>query len=164
MKKLLYASVLSLAAVAGAHSPSFAQSIEGRYRVTYYRSNTTLPIRSASVVSVTNQSNVTCSVAVTWKNQAGTNICALNIAVPAEGHRDFCTRPIPGLTTLCDATCVPALNAHEGSAIVGSSSTTGCEKIAVSARTIYTSTSNDSPVDAITDAKIVRMNAGNSGD
>lgn len=164
MKKQFYMLVLVLVAIAGALSPSFAQSILPGYRVTYYRSSTEPPIRSAAVVSVTNQSTGTCSVAVTWKNQAGANVCALNIAVPAEGHRDFCTRPIPGGTTLCDATCAPNLNAHEGSAIVGFSSATDCQKIAVSARTIYTSTTTGSPVDAITDAKVVRMNAGNSGD
>ena len=50
------------------------------------------------------------------------------------------------------------------SAVVGSATTTGCDRIEVSARTVYTGATTDSPVSAITDAKVVKINLGNIGD
>ena len=184
MRKLPHMSLLVIAAFAGIPSASQAQQLEdrgnaaitsslrlapgtiARYRVTYFRSSTTTPaLRSASVVSVTNHNSATCTVSIDWNFGAGGTVCTTTLAIAPGNQLDFCSRSIPGGTTVCNSTCPGAgLTAHEGSAIVGSSTTVGCDRIALSARTIYTSTTTDAPIDAITDAKVVRIGAGNSGD
>jgi hypothetical protein len=147
-----------------AQAPALPIGTVARYRVTYAISSTSVTaLRSVSIVSITNQSPVTCTVAVDWRIGFGGVVCGTSFSLPAGFTADFCTRPIPGSLTTCNSTC-PAPPSFEGNAFVGSSTTAGCEKIAVSARTVYTATTSDSPVSAITDAKVVKFGLGNIGD
>ncbi|MCI0736047.1 MAG: hypothetical protein L0Y50_07220 [Beijerinckiaceae bacterium] len=148
----------------GRLSPQPPAGTVARYRVTYFYSNTSAnPPRSVSIVSITNQSAVTCRVAVDWKIGFGGVACATNLLLGAGNTADFCTRSIPVGITACNSTC-PGLNFTEGSAIVASSTTTTCDRIAVSARTVYTGSTSDAAISAITDAKVVRFGFGNIGD
>lgn len=146
-----------------AAQPALPAGTVARYRVTYFKSNTAAAaLRTASIVSATNQSGVSCTIAVDWRT-GGTVVSLTQSLVVAPGAQvDFCTRAIPSGITSCNAT--GALTFNEGNAVVGSSTTTTCERIAVSARTVYTGTTTDAPVSAITDAKIVRIGLGNNGD
>jgi hypothetical protein len=146
--------------------PQLPAGYTARYRVTYFSSQTGVAaLRSASIVSVTNHNTATCAVAVDWKLGLGGVVCTTAINVAPGNTVDFCTRTLPAGVTSCNSTCAaPGLTNAEGSAIVGSRTVTGCERIAVSARTVYTQTTTDSPVSAITDAKVVRIGLGNSGD
>lgn len=146
--------------------PQLPAGTAARYRVTYANSQTRVAaLRSASIVSITNQSTVTCRVAVDWNFGAGGIACSANLVITPGMTADFCTRPIPGAITSCNSTCPGAgLTFFEGNATVGSSTIAGCEKIAVSARTVYTASTTDSPVSAITDAKVVKIGSGNIGD
>jgi hypothetical protein len=136
-----------------------------RYLVTFFRSVTADPaLRTASIVSITNQSPVDCQVAVDWKLGFGGVVCGTNLVIGPGVQADFCSRTVPDGITTCNSTCSPSLVFDEGSAIVGSATTTGCGNIAVSARTYYTASTTDSPVSAITDPKVVKFGFGNSGD
>jgi hypothetical protein len=137
-----------------------------RYVVTYFRSATVDPaLRTASVVSITNENTSSCLVAVDWRFGVGASTaCTISATLAPQTQLDFCSRTVPDGITTCNVTCSPSLTNNEGSARVGSATTTGCEKIAVSARTYYTGSTTDKPVSAITDAKVVRYGFGNSGD
>jgi hypothetical protein len=135
-----------------------------RYLVTWFKSSTGV-VGSASFVSVTNQSDITCRIAVDWRiNGVVTNLSQNLFAAPGQ-QVDFCTRATQGIATQAITTCnmTGALTSAEGNAIVGSAITPGCEKIAISARTVYTS-NNDQFLDGITDAKVVKIGMGNTGD
>jgi hypothetical protein len=136
-----------------------------RYRVTYFKSNTAvIALRSASIVSITNGNSGSCKVAVDWRTGGTVSSCTSSLVIGPGSTQDFCSRTIPGGITTCNATCSPSLTFNEGSAVVGSATTTGCERIELSARTVYTASTTDSPVSAITDAKVVRYNFPNIGD
>lgn len=149
-------------------SPALPIGTTARYRVTYFYSNTNaaFPPRNASIVSITNQNTVSCTIAVDWRFGTGALACGTSAVVGPGATFDFCTRTLPFNVVACNSTCPGAgLTFTEGSAVVGSSTaTTGCDRIAVSARTVYTGTTTDTSVSAITDAKVVRINAGNIGD
>ena len=145
-------------------APALPTGHVARYRVTYMKSNTAATaLRTATVVSITNQSSVSCGTSVDFKVGSST-VCTTSVTIAPGTTVDHCSRTIPSGITSCNATCSPSLTFDEGHAIVGSSSTTGCEKIAVSARTYYTSSTSDSPVSAVTDAKVVKLGVGNAGD
>lgn len=140
--------------------------ITARYLVTYLKSNTSDPaLRSATIVTVTNETiTKNCTVAVEWKTGGISTACTTSLTLGPGKVADFCSRSVPSGITSCDITCAPELTFNEGNAVVGSSTNeVGCDKIAVSARTVYTATTTDSPVSAITDAKIVKF-TGNIGD
>lgn len=150
-------------------SPALPVGTTARYRVTYFYSNTNaaFPPRNASIVSITNQNTVSCTVAVDWRfGTGGGLVCGTSLVLGPGSTADFCTRTLPFNIVACNSTCpAPGLTFTEGNAIVGSSTaTTGCDRIAVSARTVYTGATTDTSVSAITDAKVVRINAGNIGD
>ncbi len=147
-------------------TPQLPAGTLARYRVTYFSSQTGVAaLRSASMVSITNHNTANCTVAVDWKIGLGGVVCGTSFVLTPGATADFCTRTVPNGVTACNSTCAaPGLTNHEGSAIVGSSTIAGCDRIAVSARTVYTQTTTDSPVSAITDAKVVRISAGNTGD
>jgi hypothetical protein len=135
-----------------------------RYLVTYFNSQTaSVGLRSASIVSITNQSSVSCRVFVDWKLEDGQLECGDELSIGPGVEVDFCTRAIPTAITKCNSICSPNLIFSEGYAIVGSTKA-GCKKIAVSSRTVYTAYPADIPVFGITDAKVVRSGSGNIGD
>ena len=140
-----------------------------RYLVTFIKSNTsTTALRTASVVTVTNQGTATCNISVDWFAGLSTAIVTTtNLAVSAGHTVDFCSRTIPSGITTCNATASPSQTFLEGRARVASTNSTtlnNCHRIGVSARVYYTQTTSDSPVSAITDSNIVRVNSGNNGD
>jgi hypothetical protein len=146
-------------------TPALPVGTVARYTVTYFKSNTSnSALRTAAIVSVTNQSTASCTVGVDWRTGGTATACSQSLLLTPGAQLDFCTRAIPGPITSCNATCAPNLTFNEGNAVVGSSTTTGCEKIAVSSRTVYTGSTADAPVSAITDAKIVKVGFGNNGD
>jgi hypothetical protein len=146
-------------------SPALPVGTTARYRVTFFKSNTTVTaLRTASIVSITNGNTASCLAAVDWRTGGTATSCTSSLVIGPGSTLDFCSRTIPSGITTCNATCFPSLTFNEGSAVVGSATTLGCERIQLSARTVYTATTTDSPVSAITDANVVRFPFGNNGD
>jgi hypothetical protein len=134
-----------------------------RYLVTYMKSVTGGRIRSATVVSVTNQSARPCLVTVSYFKGLTDNtspVGASSVVIPPEHTLDFATRSLPSEITTTNSVPSPELTFDEGRAIVSSK----CREIGVSARVIYTSGDSDEQLLAITDSKVVRFGQGNKGD
>ena len=145
--------------------PEESYSGHPRYLVTFMKSRTTDPIRTATVVSVTNQAGHTCHIAVDWFRGFDPNpVCTTTFDLDAGFQTDFCSRQIPDPVTSCNATCASELTFHEGKAVVSSSAEDECKNIGVSARVYYTRGDADDEVTAVSDSKIVRVNQGNRGD
>jgi hypothetical protein len=127
-----------------------------RYLVTFIKSRTTDPIRTATAVSVTNNVNSgrTCGVSVEWfRGFESTPACTTTFSLEAGFQTDFCSRGIPDALTTCNSTCAPELTFHEGKAVVKSD----CKQLGVSARVYYTTEATDSAVTAISDSGIVPL-------
>jgi hypothetical protein len=136
-----------------------------RYLVTFIKSRTTDPLRSATVVSVTNQAEKACQVAVEWvRGFEPPAACTTTVRLDPGITTDLCSRTIPAPLTTGNAMCEPELTFHEGRAVVSSSAEKGCARIGVSARVYYTTGDADDTLAAISDSKIVRFGHGNSGD
>ncbi len=134
-----------------------------RYLVTYMNSQTGRRIRSTTVVTVTNQSNTINRVWVSFFKGLTNNtspVCVCAFAIPPEFTIDFCSRDLPNEITTCNCVCNPELLFDEGRAIVSSM----YPEIGVSSRVIYTASSDDSELLAITDSKVVAFGKGNNGD
>lgn len=134
-----------------------------RYLVTYMNSQTRGRIRSATVVSVTNQSDKFNRVFVSYFKGLTDNsspVCVCAYAIPPDYTIDFCTRDLPTEITTCNCVCQPELDFDEGRAIVSSM----WPEIGVSSRVYYTAGDRDSELLAITDSKIVLFGKGNRGD
>lgn len=147
----------------GPLDPVIAIPTRARYLITYMKSRTEDSIRSATVASVTNQTDTTCRVTVSYfkgLTNDSSPACSTTFSIPSELTVDYCSRDLPGALTTCNSTCNPALTFDEGRAIVSST----CRDIGVSARVYYTSGDADDRVDAITDSKVVRYDEGNKGD
>jgi hypothetical protein len=137
-----------------------------RYLVTYMNSQATTAIRSATVVTVTNQSSRSCVVQIEWFRGfvPNTPVCTTTAAVAPGVTHDFCSRTLPGAITSCNSVCAPPLVFAEGKAIVSSSADVGCNLIGVEARLYYTMGAGDMAISAISNPKIVRAEEGNLGD
>jgi hypothetical protein len=134
-----------------------------RYLVTYMNSQTRSRIRSATVVSVTNQSSATNQVFVSYFKGLTSNsspVCVCAYSIPPDFTIDFCSRDLPIEITCCNCVCSPALDYDEGRAIVSSM----LPQIGVSSRVYYTEGDKDEKLLAITDSKIVVFGKGNIGD
>lgn len=139
--------------------------LAARYLVTFIKSRTTDPLRSATVVSVTNQAARACQVSVEWvRGFEPPSACTTTVRLDPGITTDLCSRAIPEPLTTCNATCEPELTFHEGRAVVRSSTKEGCGRIGVSARVYYTTGDDDASLSAISDSKIVRSGQGNRGD
>ncbi len=143
----------------------------GRFRLGYMNSQTGVSPRSATVVTVTNTGASTdCTVSIDWRRGfsptgPGGTICTTTFANLQRGQSaDFCTRPLPGSVTSCNATCSPALTFDEGNAFIGSTNTATCSRITVSARVYYFGNTSDTVIEGITDPKITKIQTGTSGD
>jgi hypothetical protein len=67
-----------------------------RHLVTFMKSRITDPIRTATVVSVTNQANHTCHISVDWFRGFDPNpVCTTTFDLDAGFQTDFCSRQIP---------------------------------------------------------------------
>lgn len=135
-----------------------------RYLVTYMNSQTAdSAMRSATVISVTNQSTLINRVFVTFFKgftDDSSPVGMAAFAIPPQFTVDFASRHLPGTLTFTNAVSDPELTFDEGRAIVSSM----WSEIGVSARVYYTAGDADERLHAITDAKLVVYGAGNSGD
>lgn len=134
-----------------------------RYLVTYMNSQTGGRARSATVVSITNQSARTNLVTVTWFKGFSDNSSPVGItsfSIPPDYTVDFGSRDLPPELTVVNSVCNPELVFDEGRAIVSSR----LPEIGVSARVYYTNGDRDETLNAITDSKIVAFGKGNNGD
>lgn len=134
-----------------------------RYLVTYMNSQTRGRIRSATVVSITNQSPTINRVWVSYFKGLMDNtapVCVCAYAIPPDFTIDFCSRHLPSEITTCNCVCNPELVFDEGRAIVSSM----WPEIGVSSRVYYTRGERDEELLAITDSKIVPFAASNHGD
>jgi hypothetical protein len=143
--------------------PGLALPNVPRYLVTYMNSQTGGRIRSATVVSVTNQSSVINRVWVSYFKGFSDNtspVCVCAFAIPPDFTVDFSSRDLPTQITTCNCVCNPELTFDEGRAIVSSM----YPEIGVSSRVYYTSGDDDSQLLSITDSKVVVFGKGNLGD
>lgn len=134
-----------------------------RYVVTYMNSQTGGRVRSATVVSVTNQSEQTTRVVVTWFKGFSDNsspVGTTSFSIPPDFTVDFGSRDLPGELTVVNAVCNPELVFDEGRAVVSSTR----REIAVSSRVYYTAGDEDLQLLSITDSKVVAFGQGNRGD
>jgi hypothetical protein len=135
-----------------------------RYLVTYMKSRTSPDaMRSATVVSVTNQSNLINQVSVTFFKGFTDNSSPVGtaaFAIPPQFTVDFASRHLPSELTTVNAVPNPELTFDEGRAIVSSTR----PEIGVSARVYYTAGDGDERLHAVTDSKVVVYGKGNSGD
>jgi hypothetical protein len=171
MKKVILCALV-LAVHGVLLNSALAQQVP-RYLVTYARSQNVGPIRSATVVTVTNNqptqsTSQLCTVKVEWFLSSGDSVCTLTALEISPGiTRHFCSRNLPADITSCfpaatPDTC-PALFGSQGTAVVSSDDTFECSLIAVDARVYYT-TPGDAEVSAISNPKIVFAGEGNLGD
>jgi len=134
-----------------------------RYLVTYMNSQTSGRVRSATIVSVTNQSVQTNLVTVTWFKGFSDNSSPVGVtsfSIPPDYTVDFGSRDIPGELTAVNSVCNPELVFDEGRALVSSR----LPELGVSARVYYTGGDRDEVLHAITDSKVVVFGKGNNGD
>jgi hypothetical protein len=135
-----------------------------RYLVTYMNSQTANnQMRSATVVSVTNQSNRINRVFVTFFKgftDDSSPVGTAAFAIPPQFTVDFASRTLPGELTVTNAVPNPELTFDEGRAVVSSM----WPEIGVSARVYYTAGDRDERLHAITDSKVVVYGAANAGD
>src|SRR5262249_38288062 len=129
-----------------------------RYLVTYMNSQTGNAIRSATVVTVTNQSSRSCAVQIEWFRgfTPNTPACTTTAVIDPGVTEDFCSRNLPGAITACNIICDPELTFDEGKAIVSSSENASCGLIGVEARVYYTTGEGDTGVSGISNPKIIR--------
>jgi hypothetical protein len=165
MKKvILFALVL---VVCGALlTPALAQETP-RYVVTYIRSQTGEGIRSATVVTVVNQSSTGCVVEVAWFRELTPLLGTSQLFIESGQAFQFCSRFLPDSITRCDSVSSPELNSDtpvQGKAIVSSSEGFDCSLLGVEARVYYTTGKHDTAISAISNSKIVFAGEGNLGD
>lgn len=135
-----------------------------RYLVTYMNSQTaSSTMRSATVVSVTNQSALINRVFVTFFKGFSDDLSPVGtaaFAIPPQFTVDFASRSLPNELTGTNAVPNPELTFDEGRAIVSSM----WPEIGVSARVYYTAGDRDERLHAITDSKVVVYGEANRGD
>ena len=138
-----------------------------RYLVGYMNSQTTPNFRSATAVSVTNQSPVSCSVTVEFfRGFSSTANCSASAVIAPGLSRSFCSRSMPSGTTTCDTLCSPQLTFNEGHARVSSTADAAgsCGNIGVDPRLFYfNGTTTDASLAGVTSLKVIRIGQGNSG-
>ena len=90
-----------------------------RYLVTFIKSRTTDTIRTATAVSVTNQTGQTCQVAIDWfQGFNPTPVCTTAFSLDAGFRLTSVPGSSPDPLTTCNATCAPELTFDEGKAVV----------------------------------------------
>lgn len=135
-----------------------------RYRVTYMKSSTATPLRSGTVVSITNHGAAACATSVDWFIGFGGVACTTALTLGPGQTGEHCSRTLPASIVGCNATCAPVLANQEGSALVGAANVAACSALAISARTHFTTGTNDENLSSTTDAKVVRAGGTNNGD
>jgi len=145
-------------------TPQVAIGQVPRYVATYMASQTGPSPRSATVVSITNNSSSVCGTSVDWKVGFGSVSCTTTLSLAPGQTGEHCSRSLNSGLAVCNATCSPELTAIEGNATIGSSSGAPCAAMAVSARTFYTTGTSDQTLNGVSDTNLVRVGAGNNGD
>jgi len=139
-----------------------------RYRVGYMKSRAGSAPRSATVVTVVNEANVSCTISVDWRlgfseTGPGGVICTTTFANLARGQSvEFCTRAVPEGIATCNSVCSPELTFEEGNAVIGSTTGTACGKLTVGARTFYFG-ATDAELTAISDSAVTKFGVGTVG-
>jgi hypothetical protein len=134
-----------------------------RYLVTYMNSQTGGRVRSATIVTVTNQSVRPNVITVSWFRGFTNNtspVGSSTLVLPPDFTADFGSRDLPSELTVVNSLPNPQLIFDEGRAIVSSR----LPEVGVSARVYYTSGDRDEELYAITDSKIVLFGKENLGD
>jgi hypothetical protein len=145
-------------------APALPGGDVARYVVTYMNSDTFTSPRTATVISITNNSSATCRTSVDWKVGFLGVACTTVLTLAPGQTGEHCSRPLSTGDLVCNATCSPALTAIEGNAIVGSTNNGACAAIALEGRTFYTTGSTDATLNAISQSKVVKVRTGNAGD
>jgi len=143
--------------------PALALASVPRYLVTFMKSETAGKIRSATIVSVTNQSRRPNVVTVTYFKGFVDNTSpsgSSTFTIPPDFTVDFASRTLPNELTVVNSVPSPELTFDEGRAIVSSRQ----PEIGVSARVYYTAGERDEELLSITDSGVVVFGAGNHGD
>jgi hypothetical protein len=134
-----------------------------RYLITFMNSQTAGRVRSATVVSVTNQSSQTNRISVSYFKGFSDNSSPVGVttfSIPPDFTVDFASRNLPGELTVVNSVPNPELVSDEGRAIVSSL----YPEIGVSSRVYYTSGDRDEELLSITDSNVVVFGKGNQGD
>ncbi|HEV8559672.1 MAG TPA: hypothetical protein VGR06_25320 [Actinophytocola sp.] len=134
-----------------------------RYLVTYMHSETGGKIRSATIVSITNQARGVNRVSVSFFKgftSGSSPVGVASFAIPPEFTVDFGSRDLPTELVVVNALPSPELTFDEGRAIVSSE----LPEIGVSARVYYTSGDRDEELLSITDSGVVVYTEANHGD
>jgi hypothetical protein len=143
--------------------PAAALSGRPRYLVTFMKSVTAFRIRSATVVTVTNQASPPNLVSVSYFLGFTDNTSPVGVTsfvIPPDFTVDFATRNLPDALTATNSVPNPELTFDEGRAIVSSR----LPQIGVSSRIYYTAGDGEEELLAITDSKVVRFGQANKGD
>src|SRR5262249_40200377 len=143
--------------------------LKQRYVVTYTRSQTGKGIRSATAITVINQSSRTCEVRVDWflSNPVDGLIGSSLESLSGGTGVQFCSRDLPYTITRCNSISSPEIASPtevQGRAIVFSSGEFECSLLAIEARVYYTTGEDDTAISAISNSKIVFVGEGNLGD
>ena len=143
-----------------------------RYLVTHVNSletpSTGAP-RIATVVTVVNQSSVSCDVQVEWFSAGAASsslVCTGQGTVVPGGVLQFCSRNLPSGVSGggCNDFCDPGQTGFFfGKAIVSSSERSECSLLGIEARVLFTGV-NDNQILAISNSKVVFFGEGNLGD
>jgi hypothetical protein len=143
--------------------PMIIPVVTPRYVVAFAKTEINTPIRSATVVTVTNNADVSCLVAIDWFDKLNSSsLCSNGAVVPAGQTMSFCSRALPSQIADCSSAC--SVTSADGRASVNSRAIAACGKIAVDARVYYTAGGADAILTAISDPKIVRAGSANSGE
>jgi hypothetical protein len=127
------------------------------------KSVTAFPIRSATVITVTNQASRPNLVSVSYFLGVTDNTSPVGVTsfvIPPDFTVDFATRNLPDALTATNSVPNPELTFDEGRAIVSSR----LPHIGVSSRIYYTVGDGEEELLAITDSKVVRFGQANKGD
>jgi hypothetical protein len=150
--------------------PQLAPGTVARFRVGYMNSQTSGTPRSATVITVVNESTTPCTISVDWRKGfsatgIGGVICTTTFVNLERGQSaEFCSRDVPSNVSVCNSTCAPALTLDEGNTVVGSTNTAACARITVSPRIYYFGNVADTSIQAITDPAVAKFAVGNVGD
>jgi hypothetical protein len=134
-----------------------------RYLVTYMNSQTGGQIRSATIVSITNQSKLDNRVSVSFFKGFTDDSAPVGVAsftIPPQFTVDFGSRNLPTELVVVNAVPNPELTFDEGRAVVSSE----LPEIGLSARVYYTSGDGDERLLSITDSGVVVYGKSNQGD
>jgi hypothetical protein len=143
--------------------PAAALPTRPRYLVTFMQSVTAFRIRSATVVTVTNQAPRPNLVSVSYFLGFTDNTSPVGVTsfvIPPDFTVDFATRNLPAALTATNSVPNPELTFDEGRAIVSSR----LPQIGVSSRIYYPVGDGEEELLAITDSKVVRFDQANNGD